>query len=84
MKRWNKAATPLLVGEVYATNQIAVWCPYCKKHHIHGWNPKEHKSGDAEHRVAHCFEDSPFHATGYFIAAIPQLKCGIAQVKDHV
>ena len=72
MKRWNKEATPLLAGIKYGTNQIAVWCPYCRKYHLHGWDHDKHKDTDAEHRCAHCNPGSPFEDGGYYIAVAPR------------
>lgn len=70
MNRHNKAVTILLVGRVVTTGprntvQILVWCPHCKKHHIHGWNVFNARDA-VEHRVAHC-TTGPFREGGYFI-----------------
>jgi hypothetical protein len=72
MKRHNKAAIPLLVGRLHNKGTgIAVWCPYCKTTHEHGWNPAN-KPNDVERRSAHCIDRvSPFNETGYFIGLHP-------------
>lgn len=46
---------------------IAVWCPFCKRFHTHGWDPAN-DGRYAEHRTAHCSDDSPFHVGGYYIS----------------
>ncbi len=73
MKRHNQKAHPLLVGHtILGGRQISVWCPHCKREHVHGWDPAN-KPNDVEHRVAHCFgNESPFIATGYFIGIHPE------------
>lgn len=80
MRRHNKKATPLLVGRIVFVpvpgskndariRQLHVWCPHCKKHHIHGW--KHHLPNDeVEHRIAHC-ESGPFYKDGYYIGCEP-------------
>lgn len=59
---------PVLIGSVSRCGKfIRVWCPYCRKHHVHGAGQDEHE-GRMTHRIAHCFRnDSPFHANGYFV-----------------
>jgi len=46
------------------------WCPWCRKFHRHGFPSaakyNRHKKY-SEHRVAHCFNDSPFKESGYFL-----------------
>lgn len=70
MKRWNKKAVPLLAGKKDGTNQVMVWCPYCKKHHIHGWDHSKPDSR-AESRCAHCGSSrSPF--SSYYITVEPE------------
>jgi hypothetical protein len=52
------------------TCQLAVWCPFCRDWHYHGWDPA-YDGRHATHRVAHCHsKDSPFHATGYYISVL--------------
>ena len=71
MKRHNKEATPLLVGELQSNGvSITVWCPHCKVFHYHGWD-KNAASNDVSHRFEHCVEGSPFIGTGYFIGITP-------------
>ena len=72
MKRWNKQATPLLAGSKYGKNMIAVWCPYCRKHHYHGWDHIQDKDADASHRCAHCSPESPLFDSGYYITIEPK------------
>lgn len=48
--------------------RLLVWCPHCKRHHEHGWDPANNGSV-AEHRVAHCHDpNSPFDKSGYFVS----------------
>jgi hypothetical protein len=70
MKRHNKKASPLLAGEKHGVGLVAVWCPYCKRHHYHGWSP-DAADNDASHRVAHCGGDSLFKTGGYYITIEP-------------
>jgi hypothetical protein len=82
----NKACRPLLRGvltELFPWRddldrpgyqrqdaQLAVWCPWCRAWHYHGWDPAN-DGRHAEHRSAHCHdEDSPFHKTGYHISVL--------------
>jgi len=45
---------------------VKFWCPYCQKWHIHG----SYEGGNWEgHRVAHCYEETPFSDTGYILKA---------------
>ena len=69
MKRWNKKAYPLLAG-TRDGNIIRVWCPYCRFHHIHGWD-KDASDSDASHRNAHCLPGGPLNETGYYITVEP-------------
>ena len=47
---------------------IAVWCPYCRRHHFHGWDPAN-DGRVAEHRNSHCHDpDSLFYRGGYYIS----------------
>jgi hypothetical protein len=78
MKRWNKNAVPLLTGVKYESNLIAVWCPYCRKYHIHGWDHAKRADTDAEHRCAHCNDGSPFRNGGYYITVAPRLHDRVA------
>ncbi len=90
----NKTCHPLLRGvltELFAWQddpdcpgyqrrycQIAVWCPFCREFHHHGWNPA-YDGRHAEHRVAHCHsDDSPFNGTGYFITVLRRCDPGFA------
>ena len=73
MKRHNSKAYPLLVGKLQRNNTISVWCPFCKRHHNHGWDIDLSKS-DVTHRVAHCDikGSSPFKGGGYYIGIEPK------------
>lgn len=53
---------PVLYG-MNSRRQFIVWCPFCRKDHLHGENTKS-----GEHRVAHCANYSPFRDTGYIVA----------------
>jgi len=64
MKRNNAKVDILLIGKLSDHKTIKVWCPYCKKYHIHGWN----KTSDVEHRVSHCDVNSSSPLKGYYIA----------------
>ncbi len=83
MRTNNRECKPLLRGTLVAVDStwwpgpgadqehqsctIQVWCPFCRRFHTHGWNPRD-DGRTAEHRVAHCHDPaSPFHATGYYI-----------------
>lgn len=74
MKRWNNKVYPLLVGKVTRRandeDTITVWCPFCKRHHTHGWE-KGTPDSDASHRVAHCDLGGPLSDQGYFISVEP-------------
>ena len=65
-KRLYKHA-PILRG-VVEDNQIRVWCPYCDKHHFHGW--PEGFGYKPANVGAHCTnKNSPFYrGGGYQIA----------------
>lgn len=46
--------------------QLAVWCPFCARFHLHGWDPAD--DGKVKtHRVAHCC-DGPFCEHGYYVS----------------
>jgi hypothetical protein len=73
-------ANPLLVGPLSARRvspagqpyvAIAVWCPYCKRRHEHGWDPESRRSHAVSHRAAHCDDGSPLCGGGYFIGPDP-------------
>jgi len=65
---------PVLRGVLSLTREgnkiITVWCPYCDKGHIHGWPDRDAPNWSISHRVAHCFGDSPFRKTGYYIGVL--------------
>ena len=90
----NKTCRPLLRGvltELFAWQddrdcpgyqrryaQLAVWCPFCRDLHFHGWDPA-YDGRHAEHRVAHCHDDaSPFQRTGYFISVLRRCDPGFS------
>lgn len=46
------------------------WCPFCRTYHQHGFPPAEEynrRKKYSEHRVAHCYVESPFREYGYFL-----------------
>jgi hypothetical protein len=72
MKRHNKQARPLLVGDVSQSGKtIRVWCSHCARYHKHGWDSEELENNDVEHRCAHCGMDSPYGKSGYYIGVRP-------------
>ncbi|GAI86261.1 unnamed protein product [marine sediment metagenome] len=65
-----KKGIPVLKG-IIGDGQIFVWCPHCRKYHIHGLGGGQ-DPGVPQHRVAHCSSDSsPFIETGYYIKVMP-------------
>ena len=72
---------PLLVGRVRVEGfrppimQLDVWCPYCKRVHVHGWSPEDRRADHAEHRVAHCLDGSPLQEGGYYVG-LDSAACG--------
>lgn len=79
--------TPLLRGTLIGTYRtgngdrqayLSVWCPFCGRHHEHGWGIGDIRP---EHRAAHCGPESPLHATGYWIAP---WRATDAESKGHV
>ena len=59
---------PVLEGFIEG-NQLSVWCPHCRKYHIHGFGGQDPAA--LHHRVAHCSSDSsPFLETGYYIKVV--------------
>jgi hypothetical protein len=57
---------PVLYGRITKSGrQIRVWCPVCKRYHLHGIPGGLQES---EHRVAHCIDrKSPYRETGYYL-----------------
>ena len=55
--------TPVLLAYLREDGAgLKVWCPFCRKWHLHGWG--------FGHRIAHCHESaSPFQETGYKLRA---------------
>lgn len=54
-----KTHDALLVGQLDPRTSsgellIKVWCPYCKRHHFHGWPSEKVRSDHVENRLAHC------------------------------
>lgn len=74
---------PILRGKISKTGrQLAVYCPYCRTNHFHGWPESITNPGHLEHRICHCCDtlrrrakDSPYREHGYLI--------GIAQDREH-
>ncbi|WP_143012073.1 hypothetical protein [Desulfuromonas thiophila] len=64
-------APPVLHGWlVRDVGVVYVWCPWCRRYHIHG--APDGDLAPLEHRAAHCGDHrrrgrSPYHATGYRI-----------------
>lgn len=56
--------------------QTFVWCKYCDKWHQHG--------AAEGHRGAHCTEESPYSATGYFIKIVGPWSKAIARGQGRV
>lgn len=71
-----KMKIPKLVGHLSESGaSINVWCPFCKRNHVHG-------AASMGHRVAHCTDvNSPFLVTGYDIGVDPTLLTFGRQVK---
>ncbi|WP_427365666.1 hypothetical protein [Candidatus Caldatribacterium saccharofermentans] len=47
-------------------NLWRVWCPFCRRWHVHGAGGKdEDPMKTLGHRVAHCKPGGPFEITGY-------------------
>lgn len=71
---------PLLVGRVRAIGgrppamQIEVWCPFCKRNHVHCWSPEDRRADHVEHRVAHCLDGSPLREGDYYIGLDPDAR----------
>ena len=73
----NRKAFPVLYGYIYEIGQkdyvqIAVWCPFCKRRHLHGWH-RTNPIQRLEHRIQHCDKEAYFPA-GYFIGIDPNYK----------
>lgn len=64
--RWRN--DPRRPGWQRRMTQLAVWCPFCRRVHLHGWDPAN-DGRHAEHRVAHCV-NGPFTETGYYISTL--------------
>lgn len=63
---------PVLKGPV-RDGQIFVWCPFCRRDHIHGLGGQDHSK--LHHRGAHCSPgSSPFLETGYYIKVVPGVR----------
>lgn len=73
---------PILRGHISHNSstccQIAVYCPYCRSLHHHGWPDRTTDPDHLEHRYCHCYDtlnrgrkDSPYSNNGYLIAVKP-------------
>lgn len=63
----SKEKIPLLRCFPVSDAQVAAWCPFCEKWHLHGFTD-EIKERKKAHRVAHCSDfDSPLRETGYYL-----------------
>jgi hypothetical protein len=79
-KRRLGPADVLLVGRLYMhrrgpvrgkpTLGIEVWCPYCKRHHVHGWDTIPLRADSVSHRSAHCDGEEP-RLSDYWIGPDP-------------
>ena len=63
-----KKRRPVLAGDLSPDGRsIRVWCPYCRKRHIHGAG-RDEQDGKMTHRAAHCERiESPFFGDGYLV-----------------
>jgi hypothetical protein len=52
------------VQKINGSTKLYVWCPFCRKEHIHGL-PNGQKL--PQHRVAHCAGLTPLTESGYVI-----------------
>lgn len=71
-----KSKIPVLIGKLTENGPpkdgtqyfiLAVWCPFCKDTHHHGWSDKDKK---ATHRKEHCSSETglkAFGETGYMV-----------------
>ncbi len=90
LRRWLAAEDALLVGRVRVSAApgqrpillIAVWCPYCKRTHEHGWPEPPFRADHVEHRVAHCGDKSPLNRRGYYIGLDPAARKDTASVAE--
>lgn len=61
--------------------QIAIYCPFCRCNHFHGWPDRTTDPAHLEHRICHCHDkpnrrhtESPFYGRGYMIGIDPNAK----------
>jgi hypothetical protein len=61
------AMTPKLLAYIVGESHMTVWCRYCERWHVHGFDGDLASStGD---RVAHCLiESSPYRRSGYVLS----------------
>lgn len=67
-----KSEIPILKGYI-SGNQIFVYCPYCKKFHIHGAGDEE-KAGKKTLRSSHCTAE-PNNFDGYYVQRFNKKEC---------
>lgn len=53
---------PVLLAVELPNKSLKVWCPFCRKNHIHGIG--------GGHRNAHCIKPTPFTETGYILKVV--------------
>lgn len=58
---------PILPAYRAGTNTCQVWCCHCKRWHIHGADPGRKPGDDLGPRCPHCYGDSPFWKTDYYL-----------------
>lgn len=75
----------VLLGRIYYNGpeccQIAIYCPFCRRNHFHGWPSRSIDPNLLEHRLCHCHDkpnrcrtESPFYGRGYLIGVDPNAK----------
>jgi len=57
------------VRDTVRGDDLLVWCEYCRKNHVHSAVGLE---GGPTPRVAHCYVESPYNSTGYWILPIKE------------
>jgi hypothetical protein len=80
MTTLRRAKLPVLVGRLSIHGpvgqphlEVTVWCPYCRRHHCHGWDRPPFRVDTISHRGAHC-ADGPLVDGGYFVGLDPAAK----------
>jgi len=79
----NELNLPILRGYISYNRhdccQIAIYCPYCRCNHYHGWPSRSLDPDRLEHCFSHCHgtrrrlaKDSPYKEKGYLIGIDPK------------